>query len=456
MIERKSLMAGFCGTALFIVGLSGFSYHNSTHLLESIEQSQQTNAMIRHLNSLFANMTVAESGRRGYVFLGDRNELGRYHQALQQLPVELAAVQQHLTPEPRQRHQFDQLETLLNRRVALLQDSIALHQQNPTALTEQRRITSQSVKLREQIQHLITTLQDNEEQALTQWVQRSQADIRQRFWLECLVALVGLMGLWVVYHLLQQQQQDRYQTRLIQQNLAQQNELSNLKLNFFSMVSHEFRTPLSVILGSVQLAQTYLDQGHPPEKMQKNIQRIQTAATQMTDLLCNVLTLSRAEVGKLEYNPTLVDVECFCLNLVEDLQLTNGRTIRFCSQGNCFHRLLDEKLLYSILSNLMTNAVRYSTLEQAITLTLRCTTEATCFQVHNQGCSIPLADQPYLYEPFYRGQNGEKISGTGLGLAIVKTCVELHQGHIHLESTPETGTLFTVTLPTPSSQLISN
>ncbi|MHC5731850.1 MAG: sensor histidine kinase, partial [Nostoc sp.] len=106
------------------------------------------------------------------------------------------------------------------------------------------------------------------------------------------------------------------------QTLAQEKELSELKLRFFSMVSHEFRTPLSIILGSAQLlAQS--NQQWTEEKKLKNLYRIQSSARSMNQLLTDILTLTRAEAGKLEFHPELIDLEAFCINLIEDLQFSN-------------------------------------------------------------------------------------------------------------------------------------
>jgi signal transduction histidine kinase len=108
---------------------------------------------------------------------------------------------------------------------------------------------------------------------------------------------------------------------------------------------------------------------------------------------------------------------------------------------------LDEKLLYSILSNLLLNAIKYSPTGDDIILLLQKEGDRIIFQVQDGGIGISEEDKLRIYEPFYRGQNVENIIGTGLGLAVVKKCVELHGGEIALESEVGKGTRFTVKLP---------
>jgi signal transduction histidine kinase len=108
---------------------------------------------------------------------------------------------------------------------------------------------------------------------------------------------------------------------------------------------------------------------------------------------------------------------------------------------------LDEKLLYSILSNLLDNAIKYSALETPVYFTLICEPDAVTFQIRDEGIGIDIPEQQKLYDPFSRGKNAREIIGTGLGLAVVKKCLDLHQGEISAESEVGKGTTFTVRIP---------
>lgn len=450
--ERKWLGLGFGLAALLVGYVSTISYQNATHLIESTNKSKQTYEVIQNLLDIFAAMTVAESGRRGYVFLDDDKEFSRYQTAVQSIDPELQTLRQQFASDPRQTQRLLNLEALLDRRIGLLEQSIALHRANQSTRSLQLQITDESITLRNQIQQVIDQMQTEEERSLQQWLQQSQANIHDRLLIEFLATASSFAILVSVSALLHRQFVKRQQAETMQYTLAKEKELTDLKLRFFSMVSHEFRTPLSIILGSTQLLAESPPTWSKDRKL-KNLNRIRSSAKLMIQLLSDILTLTRAEAGKLEFNPESIDLEAFCLNLIEEIQLSSqtanqtGHTIEFSSQGTSAHALLDEKLLYSILSNLLANAIKYSAPENPIQFMLKSEPEATTFVIQDHGIGIDLVDQQQLYEPFYRGQNARDRSGTGLGLAVVKKGVEMHGGEITVQSELNGGTTFTVRIP---------
>jgi len=244
----------------------------------------------------------------------------------------------------------------------------------------------------------------------------------------------------------------RKQAEEIHLALQKEKELSQLQRRFFSMVSHEFRTPISTILLSAQS----LENSHnrwSSEKILKNLRRIQASAKHTIQLLEDILTINRAETGKLEFNPKRIYLERFCRHLVEDMQLIAGNTcqITFVSQGEVKEADMDEKLLHSILDNLLSNAIKYSGEGGHINFSLICYQEEVIFQICDEGIGIPLEDIPHLFNPFYRGTNVGSIPGTGLGITVVKKCLDLHRGKIALQSKVGVGTTVTVTIPRTSS-----
>lgn len=241
---------------------------------------------------------------------------------------------------------------------------------------------------------------------------------------------------------------ERKRTEEIRRALEREKELSQLQLRFFSMASHEFRTPLSTILVSAQLLQNSHAECSK-EKRHRNVQRIEAAAKDMTHLLDDILTINRAETGKLEVNRKLIDLENFCRNLIEEMQLSAGSqyTIIFVSQGSCTNAYMDEKLLRSILANLLANAIKYSPQGGNIHFTLVGEQKEAIFRIRDQGIGIPPQDQQQMFEPFHRGTNVGTIAGTGLGLTLVEKCVNLHGGRIIVASVVGVGTTSTVTLP---------
>ncbi len=241
---------------------------------------------------------------------------------------------------------------------------------------------------------------------------------------------------------------ERKQAEETQLALEAEKELRRLQLRFFSMASHEFRTPLSTIIGSAQLLKSCALVG-AEEKRFRNIDRIEVAAKKLTQLLDALLTINRAETGKLDFNPDQTDLEKICIELIEQLQEKHGSKyqITFVSQGQYPRRYLDEKLLRYILSNLLSNAIKYSPEGGNVHLALTCEQSETVFKIKDEGIGIHPEDKQHLFELFHRGKNVENLPGTGLGLSVVKKCLDLQGGTISVESEVGVGTTVTVTIP---------
>lgn len=243
--------------------------------------------------------------------------------------------------------------------------------------------------------------------------------------------------------------------RNIRVALTKEKELSELKTRFISMASHEFRTPLTTILASAESIERYRHKWSE-EKMLTSLHRIQGAVKHMTRLLNDVLILGKAEAGKLECKPTQLNLQEFCVDLVEELRLeaTHPERLQFSQTGDCTDVWVDEKLLHHILVNLLSNALKYSPAESQIKFDLVCRDDTIMFQVQDSGIGIPISDRKRVFESFHRAANVGTIPGTGLGLAIVKRSVEAHHGKIRIESDVGVGTTFTVTLPANPSGAI--
>ena len=246
----------------------------------------------------------------------------------------------------------------------------------------------------------------------------------------------------------------------IEKALAQEKELNDLKSRFISMTSHEFRNPLSSILMSIELLENYSDRWSEEKKV-KHLKRIKQSTDNMTRLLEDILTIGRADAGKLEVKPVKLNLAEFCRELVEEFQLTAGE--KYQIQLQCSSDLksirMDEKLLRHIFTNLLSNAIKYSPDGGIIDFTAvreiqmdrdsdrDPKTEKVKFTVRDRGLGIPPEDRSRLFEHFHRAKNVKDISGTGLGLSIVKKAVDLYDGVITFTSEVGVGTTFHVILP---------
>jgi hypothetical protein len=229
--------------------------------------------------------------------------------------------------------------------------------------------------------------------------------------------------------------------------LEKEKELNELKSRFVSMTSHEFRTPLSTILSSCELLEHYRHKW-TEEKQLTHLHRIQTAVKRMTEMLNDILIIGKAEAGRLDFVPKLFDIVAYCRTLVEEVQLNpTNHQVYFISEHEYMSCYMDDKLLAHILSNLISNAIKYSPVSSPVQVKFYCQDDRAVFEVQDWGIGIPPEDITHLFESFYRAKNVGNILGTGLGLAIVKKCVDICQGEIFVSSKLGVGTVFTVNLP---------
>ncbi|MCC6234768.1 MAG: GAF domain-containing protein [Verrucomicrobiales bacterium] len=230
--------------------------------------------------------------------------------------------------------------------------------------------------------------------------------------------------------------------------LTRERELGELKSNFVSLVSHEFRTPLEVILSSAEILERY-HQRLAPEQREKQLRAIQKSVRRMADMMNEVLLLGRFEAGRVEFNPAPLDLTAFLRRMRDEITSAMGSEPPiFLHPGpHLEHARGDEGLLGHIFTNLLSHAVKYSPPQAPILFSLRRDARDAVFEVTDKGCGIPAADQRHLFQSFHRGANVGNRAGTGLGLVIVKRCLDRHGGSITFSSLEGAGASFLVRLP---------
>ncbi|MEO0941096.1 MAG: PAS domain-containing sensor histidine kinase [Cyanobacteria bacterium J06642_12] len=227
-------------------------------------------------------------------------------------------------------------------------------------------------------------------------------------------------------------------------------ELNDRRSRFVSMVCHEFRNPLNNIALSVSSLHRYEKQLSASQK-HDYLDSIAVNIDRMSAMIDDILTIGRIEAKGLSPTPQPIDLVSYCQTLLIELRETTPRRFQF----NCRHSKLmvaiDDRLLRSILINLLDNAISYSPESSEIQLKLSRRKQIVTFQVTDRGLGIPDAEKSLLFEPFHRGRNVSNIPGTGLGLSIVKQFVELLKGTICVNSTLGVGTTFILRIPLSES-----
>jgi PAS domain S-box-containing protein len=229
--------------------------------------------------------------------------------------------------------------------------------------------------------------------------------------------------------------------------LQKEKELNQMKSNFVSMASHEFRTPLSTILSSISLLEHYKTT-EMQDKRDKHIKRIKSSVNEMVAILEEFLSLEKIEEGK-------VHVKKEVFNLKELAEQTHAKFNTVLKPGQAIlykhtgkeEVCIDAGFINHILNNLLSNAVKYSLDDTDVTLETSVNENSITLKVQDHGIGISNEDQKHLFERFFRASNTGGIKGTGLGLHIVKRYIDLLQGNIWLKSEIGNGSTFTVTFP---------
>ncbi len=234
--------------------------------------------------------------------------------------------------------------------------------------------------------------------------------------------------------------------------IKEMKHLDQAKDEFLAMVSHELRTPLTSINGSLGLLRNMSTS--LPDEAREMLTIAYRNGGRLLDIVNDILDLAKLEAGKFEIKPELIDPTILIERAVE---LNNN----YCQQCDCKLQIellpaesairiyADEQRLTQVLSNLISNAAKFTRKDDTIIISVSVEDDGVCFKVTDHGMGLTKQQQKQLFEKFRQvnTNSNEKMPGTGLGLSISKHIIELHHGTIACESKPDKYTSFYFTLP---------
>ncbi len=230
--------------------------------------------------------------------------------------------------------------------------------------------------------------------------------------------------------------------------LKREQELNELKTKFLSLVSHEFKTPLSGILTSAMLLGKYQLQTQQ-DKRDKHIKTITDKVHFLNNILNDFLSIEKLETGKMNYTFNEFKLSKVVNEVIynSNMLLKEGQKINYPEYIDDLSLYQDERTLELALSNLLHNAIKYSQENATIDIEIHQNKMHTVFKITDQGIGIPLKDQKNIFNRYFRAENALLTQGTGIGLNIVKNHLENLGGKINFISTENHGSCFTITLP---------
>ena len=252
-----------------------------------------------------------------------------------------------------------------------------------------------------------------------------------------------------IYGIIRDISEYKLQQAEMQSSLQYEIERGIVKSKYISSVSHEFRTPLSIIYSNLQLLESHqheLDE----ETIADSFDLSKMAVKSLLRVLDKVTIVDASGKGKLEFKPSLVDLSVLVQSVVRDLnemEIVPGR-IKVNIDPAIGQVNVDEYLFRHIFSNVLHNALNYSDKKQFVEMNIAFKgAEFLAFEVKDNGIGIPKEDMGLLFEPFFRASNARYVKGSGLGLAVINACLDLHHGTISIDSEVGKGTVVKVVLP---------
>ncbi|MCR8667565.1 PAS domain S-box protein [Aestuariibaculum sp. M13] len=237
-------------------------------------------------------------------------------------------------------------------------------------------------------------------------------------------------------------------TKQLEKALNKEKELNELKTSFLSLVSHEFKTPLSAILTSCELLNKYQLE-EQQDKRNKHIKTVVDKVHFLNNILNDFLSVEKLETGKVNYRFSHFKLSKVINEAVYDanMHLKEGQQIKYPENIDDLSIYQDEKIIQLILSNLLYNAIKYSHESTSIELIVKQNNNTTTIKVIDQGIGIPEKDQKHIFERYFRAENVLNTQGTGIGLNIVKNHLENLGGSICFETKEHIGSTFIITFP---------
>lgn len=266
-------------------------------------------------------------------------------------------------------------------------------------------------------------------------------------WAYLAYGLLGLLGLFGSYYVLLRRQQLRHQLTLEKEEAERLKELDSFKSRLFTNLTHEFRTPLTVVLG---MAKQIRDK--PEKYLQQGLDLIERNGRSLLRLINQLLDLSKLENNALQLNQKQADLVPFARYVTESFQsYANSKNLglRFLTSVDQLVMLFDPAQVQQVLTNLISNALKFTPSGGEIIVGLDQKQDQVQLTVKDTGIGIPVDQLPHIFDRFYQvdGSTTRQGEGTGIGLAHTKELVKLMEGDIQVQSQPGQGTTFKVMLP---------
>jgi signal transduction histidine kinase len=233
-----------------------------------------------------------------------------------------------------------------------------------------------------------------------------------------------------------------------QSTLRNNNELNESTLSFLSRVSHDLRSPLTTIQSSTEILESFSDRLSAEEK-DKHFQTVYESISNLSQLLDDVTMFCRADINAIIPKYEKIEIISCSEKIIGKIKtaFSESPQINFYPKIEELNISTDKKLFSQILSNLISNAIKYTPSNQNVDVSITRLNGEVILEIRDYGIGIPENERSKIFTPFFRAQAKKNTAGSGLELAIVRQAVKILEGKISFGSHEKRGTTFTVTIP---------
>jgi signal transduction histidine kinase len=383
---------------------------------------------------------------------GDRKSLTAYLNTRNKVDSLLASLTVLTMDNPRQQHNIALLRKQLEALKAFCDSSVARKQKQGFTPADFSANITQQVVFHQSVTAILDNIRDEENRLLALREARNNKTIsagsRILFIAGILILLLLILSVITLIRDFNLHKKAENESLMA---LKKERQLNQMKSNFVALASHEFRTPLSSILSSASLLEQYTTT-EMQDRRDKHIQRIKSSVGYLVAILEEFLSLERIEEGKVRVQKECFNIKNQVTELIHKFMAGDrGHQLKYEHQGR-ETVFLDQAFIEHILTNLISNAIKYSPDHSDIFIFTMADDRMIKLVVKDQGIGISASDQKLLFEKFFRAANTGNIKGTGLGLHIVKRYVDLMEAEISVESDIGKGTSFIILIPAENAR----